>query len=82
VLVNPLGRAHSPHGMADVLRAHLMELGLVRERPELFTSTASARTFGELDLGDLAPLHEAIPELSIGPRVGCGHAKRALSERS
>ena len=121
VLVDPLGRPHSPHGMADLLRAHLMEIGLVRERPELFTSTAerrrirvhdlrgtfvtislangkseswisdrtghrssqmisrykrTARTFAELELGAVAPLHEAIAELSIGQGLATGQEKR------
>ena len=94
-----------------------MEIGLVRERPELFTTTQerrrirvhdlrgtfvtlslasgrskswisdrtghrssqmiarykrNARTFTELELGELAPLSEALPELSIGPRMGRG----------
>jgi integrase len=124
ILVDPLGRPHSPHGMADLLRAHLMEIGLVRERPELFTSTAerrrirvhdlrgtfvtislangkseswisdrtghrssqmisrykrTARTFAELELGELAPLHEAIGGLSIGHNAGHGARKTALS---
>jgi integrase len=117
VFVGPSGQPHNKYGLADMLRAHLVEIGLVRERPELFTTTAerrrirvhdlrgtfvtislangrseswigdrtghrssqmiarykrNARTFSELDLGELAPLGEAIPELSIGPGLGRG----------
>ena len=32
----------------------------------------TARTFGELRLGELAPLSEAIPELSDWPRIAHG----------
>jgi hypothetical protein len=68
--------------MADVLRAHLKDIGQVRDRPELLTSKASARTIGELDFGEIAPQHDAIPDLYIWPRVGCGHGQRGLIERS
>jgi hypothetical protein len=40
----------------------------------------TARTFTELDLGELDSLSEAIPELLIGP--GLGQEKQARSETS
>lgn len=36
-----------------------------------------SRTLAELDLGELAPLHEAIPELSIGHGLTTGQKKGA-----
>jgi integrase len=36
---DPLGEPHSRHRLADLLREHLDEIGLRRERPELFTTT-------------------------------------------
>ncbi len=39
VFLDPDGRAHTPFGLADVLRAHLETIGLKRERPELFKSS-------------------------------------------
>ena len=99
-------------GLPAMLRSHLLQIGLHRERPELFTTTTErrrirvhdlrgtfvtvslangrteswisdrtghrsslmiakykriARTFAELELGDLAPLAEAIPELRDAP---------------
>ena len=50
VLVDPLGRPHNPGGMADLLRSQLVELGLHRERPELFTSTSERRRMRVHDL--------------------------------
>ena len=117
VFTTPAGRALVKYGMARLLRSHLQTIGLEKERPELFTTTAerqrirvhdlrgtfvtislangkseswisdrighrssqmianykrTARTFVELDLGELAPLHEAIPELSTGHELAMG----------
>ena len=120
VFLRPEGHAIASVGifkLPGILRRHLRLIGLQKERPELFTSSASrrqirvhdlrasfitvalangrseswisdrtghrssimiatykrrARTVGELDLGDLAPLNEAIPELSPGPALDGG----------
>jgi hypothetical protein len=110
VFLDPDGEPITGDGLADILREHLVTLGLKEERPELFTTTAdrmrirvhdlrgtfvtvslangrseswisdrtghkssqmiatykrNARTFAELDLGALAPLNVAIPELAL-----------------
>jgi len=115
VFLDPQGRpivGSGALGLPAMLRSHLVRIGLQRERPELFTTTAErrrirvhdlrgtfvtvslangrseswisdrtghrsslmiakykriARTFGELELGDLVPLAQAIPELRDAP---------------
>jgi integrase len=114
VFLDPRGRPFTSSGalgLPALLRGHLVEIGLHRERPELFTSTAerrrirvhdlrgtfvtialangrseswisdrtghrssvmiarykrTARTFAELQTGELEPLFRALPELSLG----------------
>ena len=50
VFIDPNGQPHNSFRLADLLRAHLMEIGLVRERPELFTTTAERRRIRVHDL--------------------------------
>jgi integrase len=45
VFVDPNGEPHTKFGLADTLRDHLALIGLLHERPELFTTTADVDVF-------------------------------------
>jgi integrase len=50
VFLDSQGQPVNRFGLADVLRSHLIDIGLLRERPELFTTTPERRPIRTHDL--------------------------------